>query len=112
GGQKVAAVDVDALQPAEMVQSDVVQADGGVAESGGRARPGGGDPGAFEGTERAAREPDGGVADPDDAVAEDRPGRLGDDAGGVGEVDQPRLGIHLGNRTGDVEGDGQAAQRV
>ena len=68
--------------------------------------------GNAQGVQRAVDEPDGGVADADDALAEHGTHRLGDDAGRVGEVDDPGLGGEVPHRAGELHGHRDRAEGV
>ena len=76
--EDVAAADGQRAQPAEVVEPRVVEGHVGALLLGNA-----------QGVQRPVDEPDGGVADADDALAEHGTHRLGDDAGWVREVDEP-----------------------
>ena len=57
-------------------------------------------------------QPDRGVADADHPVAQHRAQRLGDQAGRVGEIDQPGIRCHVGDHPGGAERDRQGSQRI
>ena len=89
-------------QPAEVVQAHVVDLRAALAGDEVRAQQ----------PADATHQPDRGVADADDAVAEHGAHRLGDDPGGIGEVDGPRRRRELGDGPRDLEGHGDRAQRI
>ncbi|GAA3234171.1 hypothetical protein GCM10020256_50940 [Streptomyces thermocoprophilus] len=90
------AAEADAGLPGEVVETDVVEVDvGGVDVE---------EPGEL------ALEADGHVAQADRAVALLEQG-AGDDADGVGEVDDPGAGVAAADPVGDVQDDGHGAQR-
>ena len=76
--EDVAAADGQRAQPAEVVEARVVEGHVGALLLGN-----------VQGVQRPVDEPDGGVADTDDALAEHGTHRLGDDPGRVREVDEP-----------------------
>ena len=79
--EDVAAADGQRAQPAEVVEAHVVEGHVGALLLGN-----------VQGVQRPVDEPDGGVADTDDALAEHGTHRLGDDPGRVREVDEPGIG--------------------
>ncbi len=97
-GQQVLAVDAHGADPAEVVEPGVVDEGplGGDAEDAGDA----------------AAEADRGVADADHPVAEPAGHRLGDQTGGVGEVDDPGARGEALHPAGEVHRDRHGAQAV
>ena len=108
----VVAVHQQPLQPAQVIETGVVESDPVVASD----HQGGGSRGhqlcSLEGFEHAPGQADGGVADSDHPVAQDPGAHFGDDPGWVGEVDQMSPGGQAGDCFGDPDGGGDAAQRV
>ena len=98
--QPVHAVDGDRAQPAEVVEAHVV-----VGHAVGLQRD-------AEHPRHPPHQPDGRVADADDAVAEELAHRLRDDASRVGEVDGPRIGRDLRDGARHLAHHGDRAQRV
>ena len=98
GTEPVLAVDVGPPQPAQMVQAERVQPDPSRldADDAGDGLGGvGGD-----------------VAEPHRAYGRVGQQRLGDDAGRVGEVEDPRVGRYAFDHPRDVDDDGYGAQRA
>ncbi len=65
-----------------------------------------------QGSGGSATQPDRRIADPDDAIPKVRAHRLGDHPGGIGEVDDPRVGGDAAYGLGDLEGNGHGSQAV
>ena len=99
--EDVVAADRQRTQPAEVVEAHVVEGHVGALLLGNA-----------QGVQRAVDEPDGGVADADDALAEHGTHRLGDDPGRVREVDEPGVRAQALGGVGQLECRSERAERV